>query len=299
MTKTPPLQNPWQLLYDTKNRDIKELLNWRLIASKQDTDPIQSLLDNMIKIEGGTFMMGNQNYEWIEEEQEKGIIDRVLGRKGKTKKILKYDGPENEYPHEVTLDTFSMAKYPVTQAQWQAIMGDNPSNFKGDDQRPVERVSWNDAQEFIQKLNEKTGQNFRLPTEAEWEFAARGGNLSKGFEYAGGNNIEEVAWYEENSYDKGEKHPDYGTHPVGQKKPNELGLYDMSGNVFEWCQDWYDANYYKKSIRKNPMCLEGEKVSRVLRGGSWDSFTRYCRVANRYRSLPTYGSDVNGFRLAQ
>jgi len=168
---------------------------------------------------------------------------------------------------------FYIGKFEVTQAQWQEVMGSNPSFFKGSN-LPVEKVSWDDVQEFINKLNARTGKNYRLPTEAEWEFAAKGGNLTKGYEYSGSNNIDDVAWYKENS---GEK-----TNPVGTKKPNELGIYDMSGNVLEWCQDWYDSSYQE----------------RVLRGGSWCFRAAGVRVLSRIYGTPGNRRDDYGFRLA-
>ena len=168
-------------------------------------------------------------------------------------------------------------------------MENNPSNFSGCDQCPVEEVSWNDIQEFLRRLNTRTGQNYRLPTEAEWEFAARGGNKSRGYKYAGSNNIADVAWYLSNS--------GYKTRPVGQKSPNELGLYDMSGNVWEWCQDRYGG--YSSSAKTNPTGSSTGSF-RVIRGGSWDSDPQDCRVANRYNFGPGiryYG--LVGFRLAR
>ena len=224
---------------------------------------IQQLLDNMVTVQGGTFQMGSNT------------------------------GQDDEKPmHPVTLSTFQIAKYEVTQAQWKAVMGENPSYFKDCDNCPVEQVSWNDIQEFLKKLNAKTGKNFRLPTEAEWEFAARGGNKSGSYTYAGSNAIEDVAWwYGSNSSDK--------THPVGRKKANELGLYDMSGNVYEWCNDWYDKNYYANSPSKNPRGATSG-TSRVLRGGSWYGLNSSdCRVAYRDFSAPAYRGSLNGFRLAQ
>ena len=161
----------------------------------------------MIPVEGGTFTMGsNINGSW-----------------------------SNAYPeHTVTLSDYSIGQTEVTQELWIAVMGNNPSHFKGDPQRPVERVTWDDCQSFINELNKLTGRHFKLPTEAQWEFAARGGNQSMGFTYSGSNNLNDVAWYENNSNNS--------THPVATKTPNELGLYDMSGNVQEWCQDW--CGYY-------------------------------------------------------
>lgn len=196
--------------------------------------------------------------------------------KGGTFQMGSNDGDSDEKPkHSVTLSDFYIGKYEVTQKQWREIMGNNPSNFKNCDNCPVEKVSWNDVQEFIKKLNQKTGKNYRLPTEAEWEYAAKGGNQSKGTIYSGSNNIDEVAWYRENSGSK--------THPAGQKKPNELGIYDMSGNVYEWCNDWY-GNYSAGSQRNPQGSSSGAR--RVLRGGSWGSIAGNCRVSNRINSAP-------------
>ena len=169
------------------------------------------------------------------------------------------DPYEDEKPtHRVTLtNDYYMGKYEVTQALWQTVMGNNPSNFKGDN-LPVEKVSWDDCQEFISKLNRITGKTFRLPTEAEWEYAARGGNKSRGYQYSGSNNLLDVAWFRDNSGSK--------THAVGTKQPNELGIYDMSGNVCEWCHDWYGA--YSSSSQVNPTGANSGSY-RVIRGGSW------------------------------
>ena len=154
---------------------------------------------------------------------------------------------------------------------------------------PVIHVSWNDATEYCKWLSKKTGKNFRLPTEAEWEYAASGSNKSRGYTYAGSNDLDEVAWYEFNSGSK--------THPVGQKEPNELGLYDMSGNVWEWCNDWYDPDYYKNSPGNNPKGPSSGSY-RVLRGGSWNIIPQFCRVANRLRYYPSNRNSGFGFRLA-
>lgn len=209
--------------------------------------------------------------------------------KGGTFRMGSDKGLENEKPiHDVTLSDFYIGKYPVTQSQWQAVMNNNPSYFKGDN-LPVERVTWEDAQAFLKKLNAKTGKKYRLPIEAEWEYAARGGQNSKGFEYSGSNNIDAVAWYLENAENK--------THPVGQKQANELGLYDMSGNVMEWCQDWYDENYYKTSPVTNPKGADKGDY-RVCRGGSCSLFDLDYHVAYRYYSDPTDSSYV-GFRVAR
>lgn len=166
------------------------------------------------------------------------------------------------------------------------MMGNNPSNNKGNNS-PVEKVSWNDVQEFITKLNQKTGANFRLPTEAEWEYAARGGNKSRGYKYSGSNNIGDVAWYIDNSGSK--------THQVGTKAPNELGIYDMSGNVWEWCQDWYGS--YSSGSQTNPTGSSSGSY-RVIRGGSWRNNARGCRVSNRDSYTPVNRGSNLGFRLA-
>ena len=199
------------------------------------------------------------------------------------------EGESDEQPlHTVRVDDFYIGKYLVTQALWRAVMKNNPSYFSGCDNCPVERVSWYDVQAFIQNLNLSSAKRFRLPTEAEWEYAARGGQKSQGFKYAGSDNIDEVAWYWENSKSK--------IHPVGQKQANELGLYDMSGNVWEWCNDWYDPDYYQKSPENNPMGpVNG--TSRVIRGGSWGVKPAFCRTTNRGDLTPDHRDIIVGFRL--
>lgn len=198
------------------------------------------------------------------------------------------DGFSDEKPvHTVTVSDFYLGKYEVTQKQWMEIMGSNPSYFKGDN-RPVETVSWNNVQEFIRRLNARSGGNYRLPTEAEWEYAARGGNKSKGYKYSGSNEVGAVAWYDGNSGSQ--------THPAGTKLPNELGLYDMSGNVWEWCQDWYGGYPYGSQI--NPKGPSSGQY-RVLRGGSWFNDGRDVRASNRDRSGPEVRSLSDGFRLAR
>lgn len=216
----------------------------------------------MVKVEGGTFLMG--------ATAEQGS-----------------DADEDEKPaHEVQLSTFCIGQTEVTQALWEAVMGSNPSYFKGQ-KLPVEYVSWNNCQTFITKLNQLTGQQFRLPTEAEWEFAARGGNSSKGYKYAGSNSVDDVAWYYYNSENK--------THEVASLQPNELGIYDMSGNVWEWCQDWYGS--YSSSVVNNPTGPNSGSY-RVLRGGSWFNNSGSCRVSGRSGDTPgDRGSDL-GLRLA-
>ena len=196
-------------------------------------------------------------------------------------------GSREEPAHRVTLSDYYIGETEVTQALWQAVMGSNPSYFEGSN-LPVETVSWDDCQEFIRKLNSMTGQKFRLPTEAEWEYAARGGNKSKGYKYSGSNKIESVSWYLKNSR--------YRTNDVKTKQPNELGIYDMSGNVWEWCQDWYGS--YSSSAQTNPT---GPSTGsrRVRRGGSWYFEAWDCRVSNRRDSkAPGRRTDNLGLRLA-
>ncbi|MGD0399870.1 MAG: SUMF1/EgtB/PvdO family nonheme iron enzyme [Syntrophobacteraceae bacterium] len=181
------------------------------------------------------------------------------------------DCKPNELPvHEVTVSGFWIGKYTVTQGQWEKVTGNNPSGFKKGDNYPVETVSWDDAKEFIRKLNEKSGNKFRLPTEAEWEYAARSGGKPE--KYAGGNDMDAVAWYVANSA--------RSTHPVGSKAPNGLGIYDMSGNVFQWCEDQYDEEAYKKLQRNNPISSSGGSF-RVMRGGSWSRDSTWVRCTFR------------------
>jgi formylglycine-generating enzyme required for sulfatase activity len=203
------------------------------------------------------------------------------------------DGELDEKPvHEVCIRDFNMGKYEVTQGQWKEIMGHNPSYFKDcGNNCPVEQVSWNDVQLFIEKLGQKTGRTFRLPTEAEWEYAARnGGAIEK---WAGTNNLTDLAdyaWYEKNS--------DRKTNPIGAKKPNGLGLYDMSGNICEWVQDWYGEGYYSAGQRQNPTGPVGGKL-RVLRGGSWDNRPSLMRNTTRIWSQPSTRESFYGFRLVK
>ncbi len=206
-------------------------------------------------------------------------------------------GGSDEQPvHTVRISrAYWMGKCEVTQAQYRAVMDMNPSAFKGSD-LPVENVSWNDAVAFCRKLTDQErrsgrlppGYVYRLPTEAEWEYAARGGGGSREFEYAGSGRLDEVAWYESNSNSK--------THPVGQKKPNELGLCDMSGNVLEWCHDTYDAGYYTQSPSSDPSGPVFPGLP-VLRGGSWRDYPLGCRAAGRHMSVPYLGIDYIGFRV--
>jgi formylglycine-generating enzyme required for sulfatase activity len=201
------------------------------------------------------------------------------------------DGDATEKPvHNVCVSDFYIGKYVVTQNQWQAVMGNNPSDFKQcGGNCPVETVSWEDAQEFIRQLNSQTGRNYRLPYEAEWEYAARSGGKQE--QWAGTSDMDELgayAWFVDNSGKT--------THPVGTRRPNGLGLYDMTGNVWEWCKDWYDAEYYKKSPEKNPRgALSGS--NRVIRGGSWHFTAGDARAAARDYYDPSYRGSNRGFRL--
>ena len=190
------------------------------------------------------------------------------------------DNFEREKPlHEVNVTGFYLGKFQITQKQWQAVMGKNPSHFKGDD-LPVESISWHDAQEFCAKLRAMTGKAFRLPSEAEWEYACRAGTTG---DYVG--KLDEMAWYDENSGGK--------THPVGQKKPNALGLYDMHGNVWEWCEDvWHDD--YNGAPKDGSAWTDGGNQKRVLRGGS--CYASDCRAAYRYGGTPDYRNSNFGFR---
>ena len=222
---------------------------------------LNKLINNMVYVSGGTFTMGGTS--------EQGS-----------------DAESDEKPtHSVTLSSCYICKYEVTQALWRAVMGSNPSNFKGDN-LPVECVSWDDCQTFINRLNSYTGRNFRLPTEAEWEFAARGGNYSRHYKYSGSNYISDVAWYDGNSGNR--------THPVGTKQANELGLYDMSGNVWEWCSDWYGSY---SSYSQNDPTGPNSGSSRVIRGGSWDYGAWSCRSSYRDYNAPGYRGYDLGLRL--
>ncbi|MEZ4885481.1 MAG: formylglycine-generating enzyme family protein [Chitinophagales bacterium] len=207
---------------------------------------------------------------------------------GSTFRMGSNEGRDNEKPvHEVSVPTFWIGKFPVTQALYEWTMGKNPSWFKGKN-RPVEMVSWKDCQVFIQKLNDISGKNFRLPTEAEWEYAARGGIYwEKDYLYAGGNELNKFAWYGENSH--------LETKPVGLKQPNQLGIYDMSGNVREYCEDrWH--NNYEGAPEDGSAWIDGTTSRRVVRGGSWRYDPYGCRVAFRYFNLYDYFN--LGLRLA-
>ncbi len=239
--------------------------------AQTETFTIDGVSFTMVRVTGGTFMMGNNSYSWC-------------------------------YPsHEVTLSDFSIGQIEVTQELWLAVMGVNPSwfcsadGYEDDLMRPVEEVNWYHCRDFILKLNRLTGRTFRLPTEAEWEFAARGGNKSKGYLYAGSDDLSKVGWFEQNIPSQEEGTEGYGTQRVGLKRPNELGLYDMSGNVSEWCQDWYSD--FSSEPQVNPAGpATGDR--RVIRGGSWhhDAFNN--EIQNRMGTHPGYSYANLGLRLA-
>lgn len=225
-------------------------------------------------VEGGTFMMGAPDSDTEAWDDEK---------------------PQ----HSVTLDAFYMAETQVTQELWYAVMGRSiqtqaqlgtlSHDLKGvGTSYPMYYISWDDCQEFIKKLNQLTGKSFSLPTEAQWEYAARGGRKSQEYKYAGGNNLDIVSWYDGNSNSQ--------PHPVAQKQANELGLYDMTGNVWEWCQDWFSSDYYSNSPQQNPMGPVSGSY-RVLRGGSWSYDPRFCRVSFRSYNNPGHRHDSGGLRL--
>ena len=237
-------------------------------------------LVEMVYVQGGTFQMGDK---WG-------------------------DGSDVEKPvHEVTVSDFYISKYEITQKQYEEIMGENPSYFIGDN-LPVEKVTWYNAVDFCNKLSEREGlepcytingtdvscdfskSGYRLPTEAEWEYAATGGINSKNTKYSGSNNVDEVGWYSDNSSNS--------TQEIGKKDPNELGIYDMSGNVWEWCWDWYDTSYYASSATTNPTGPE-DGSSKVLRGGSWRNPAQSVRVSNRGDNYPSEIYYTYGFRIVK
>lgn len=258
--------------------DVSALINYLLTGKWPaiETITVNGVSFKMIGVEGGTFMMGASS------------IDGG-------------DADSDEFPaHQVTVSSFSIGQTEVTQELWMAIMGNNPSyccseyyytDYDDDFQRPVEMVAWDQCKTFIDSLNKLTGRHFRFPTEAEWEFAARGGNQSKGYKYAGSNNVDEVAWHQYNCYRAG-----LPTQPVASKKPNELGLYDMSGNVNEWVQDWMSD--YTEEAQVNPRGpYSGTK--KVFRGGSWYTIQRWHRCATRSSDYPNMPNWFIGLRLAE
>lgn len=252
----------WKRFYDRCLRDeavittlppqLEKYIHWSPKISKEQKDVIRYILWNMVYVEGGTMNMGENN-----------------------------DCP-------TTVPSFFINRYEVSQDEWYEIMGENPSNQYRRD-HPVDRVNWFDAQRFTEQLSKLSGLQFRLPFESEWEYAARGGNYSKNYIYAGSNHPQEVAWFKA-KYDN-----TYVSQAIGHKKPNELGLYDMSGNIYEWCMDWYD--------KKTPFTgntdpeLESEDLHKVLRGGSYYTPEKYCRITNRYGVNPKRWDIDYGLRL--
>ena len=277
----------WQLAANYNHADAREKLDqYKSLNNKSNqTFTVNGVSFKMIAVEGGTFRMGSN---------DSGAYD-------------------DEKPiHSVTLSDYYIGETEVTQELWEAVMGTTIRQQRGvfgadwslygeGPSYPMYYVSWYECQDFIKKLNQLTGKTFRLPTEAEWEYAARGGNKSRGYKYSGSNSIGAVAWYDVNAYDVGSSDSNYGTHQVGSKSPNELGIYDMSGNLWEWCSDWYSSSYYSSSPSANPTGphnKEGKYSYRVLRGGSWYSGARRCRVANRDFNSPGRRISDDGFRLA-
>jgi len=234
------------------------LKSQQIAKNIQNSDPFEN---QMINIQGGSFQMG------CNEKQNQGNCE------------------SDELPvHTVQVNNFSISKYEVTQKQWMQIMKYNPSRFRGCEDCPVEAVSWSEIQDFLNNLNKITGKNYRLPTEAEWEYAARAG---QDYTYAGSDNIEQVAWYAGNSSNR--------PHSVGQKLPNSFGLYDMTGNVYEWCSDWYRADYSPSNL----INTLDTGTYRVLRGGGWSDPPQYNRLSNRYYNIPYGRRNDAGFRVAR
>jgi len=274
-------------------------------SKDEETFTVNGVSFTMKLVEGGTFLMGAQKTNSSGQNYDIEVAD-------------------DESPvHNVTLSSYYMGETEVTQALWKAVMGSNPSHFKGDN-LPVEQVSWNDCQEFIRKLNQQTGRNFRLPTEAEWEYAARGKTQTslyngENIDIRGNNNspnLDKLAWYSGNCgrdytssagcdvangldisdwLEKQYNDSRGGTHPVGKKQPNAYGLYDMLGNVREWCSDMYD--HYGSASQINPNPQSTSYSFRVWRGGSWYRYVWECRVSRRFASPPDMSDVTIGFRL--
>ena len=247
--------------------DVTTLLDLLLSGRNIEVIEVTSAVTiRMVKVSGGSFWMGTDMDQAGEASQWELLS------------------------HKVTVSDFSIGETEVTQELWQAVMGSNPSRFTGNAQHPVEGVTWNDCQQFIAKLRQMTGKDFRLPTEAEWEFAASGGGKSKGYKFAGSNDANRVAWW---GYNTGRG--DCSTHPVAKLIPNELGIHDMSGNVWEWCQDWFAP--YSSDEQTNPAGPETGN-SKVFRGGCWSGDSKNCRVTERFYFAPTLHGDLIGLRLA-
>ena len=276
--------------YEQALSGLEEAVKDNGIKNCPDVYKIKDLISEIQTYQASVYVPQTKTYT------VNGVSFKMIAVEGGSFDMGSNDGFDNEKPvHRVTLSGYAIGETEVTQVLWLAVMGENPSHFTGDSNLPVEMVSWDDCQTFIDKLNSLTegqrpaGRKFRLPTEAEWEFAARGGNNRRDTKFSGDDNFSNVGWYWGNSASK--------THPVKQKAPNELGLYDMSGNVWEWCQDYFDDSYYSKSPMNNP-CNKTETSYRVYRGGSWNNFSvRDCRVSFRWFTSYNRGSDI-GLRLA-
>ncbi len=262
-------------------KSVKEYANiYNNTSSTSSTDEIIEEHDTPISVAKEVITVNGVSFTMIEIEGGKFTMGAT--------KVQSTSSDDNEKPeHMVALTTYKIGETEVTQELWKAVMFNNPSYFNGN-LLPVESVTWNDCQEFIRRLNDITGRNFRLPTEAEWEYAARGGKNKRDYKYSGSNNIDEVAWFRSNS--------DGTTHRVGSKLPNRLGIYDMSGNVWEWCQDWY-GNYYDIGLEQNPTG-PNSGTRKVLRGGSWFFVDRTCRISMRSGNEPTCRAYNIGLRLA-
>lgn len=251
-----------QIISDLGSQIQKMKEGQNVVTERPQVHPIlQQIINNMIRVESGSFIMGATEEQENPESDEKPIST-------------------------ITIASFAINKYEVTQEEWEFVMRENPSTFKGE-KLPVDNITWEECQTFISRVNNLTGMKFRLPTEAEWEFAARGGIYGQGCQFAGSNVVEDVAWCTLNSENT--------SHPIGLKQPNELGLYDMSGNVWEWCQDWFAE--YSEVAKTNPVG-PSSGVLRVLRGGSWLSTIRSCRVSNRHYCAPNDRDNNIGIRLA-
>ena len=273
-----PKQETTKPKKNSSNRSTQSNSSTGMSQAQRDR-VLHELEDNMVWVEGGTFTMG------VSPDDERYSS-------------WYWDGCKPA--HQVTLTAFYICKYEVTQELWQAVMGTTLSqqrdkyskSYKFElygvgDNYPMHYLSWKDCQKFIERLNRITGKRYRLPTEAEWEYAACGGNRSQGYEYSGGNDLSAVAWYAGNSGDS--------THPVGQKSPNELGLYDMNGNVEEWCQDWYGS--YISGSQTNPTG-PSTGSDRVIRGSSFYNDAVAFRVSHRYCLVPSAFNWTTGLRLA-
>ena len=263
-----PLYSQHAILHGGQTAQQKKRRNKTPELTENGKSIIQNLIDNMVYVEGGSFTMSKQ-----------------------------WDFPKRL----VTLSSFYIGKFEVTQEEWKAVMGTSPSKFKGL-KRPVENISWYDCQKFIRRLNSLTKKEFRLPTQAEWEYAAKGGKYSKGYKHAGSNNIDDVAWH---FYNTDRSH---GTHIVGQKMPNELGIYDMSGNVAEWCNDYFGnqyEDYYNDndSIKEHVYNPQGpskpcnEYYLKIVRGGCWSSSASNNENESEYHFPAFDSTDWLGIRL--